>query len=182
MHCQVRALGVRLFRPIPHITTQAFPRPSSKPRGDISSVFPSLSGTIAPPLPLRFAAVKARLIVGHEDALGASWHELLSVLRQEKEEIKLIGSGAIPEIDYGDIGNVDKRTRFRDGLSKRGVAVVRGVVSEREALGWKELLKRYIKTNPGVRGRDITASMPRLRFLEHRLPTAHCFLVLISLF
>lgn len=138
------------------IATQTTSIPSSKPTGDISSVFPSLSGQTAKPLPPRFADLKARLKAGHEDALQASWYRLLAELRKEIEEVKTLGSAIIPEIEYGDIGNVEQRTRFRDGLRKRGVAVIRGVVSAREALGWKELLSRYIATNPGVKGRQST--------------------------
>ena len=74
-------------------------------------------------------------------------------MKRETEEIEALGSEVIPEIEYRDIGDLEKRTRFRDELRKRGIAVIRGVVSEKEALGWKELLKRYIKTNPDVRGR-----------------------------
>ena len=135
------------------IATQTTTNPSSKPTGDISSVFPSLSGQTAKSLPPRFADLKARLKAGHEDALQASWYRLLAELRKEIEELKMLGGAVIPEIEYGDIGNVEQRTRFRDGLRKRGVAVIRGVVSAREALGWKELLSRYIASNPGVKGR-----------------------------
>ena len=127
--------------------------PSSKSAGDISSVFPSLSDKVAPPLPPRFAALKTRLIAGHEDRLLASWHELLESLEREKEIIRARGSALIPEIEYGEIDDVQKRTKFRDSLKHRGVGVVRAVVSEREALDWKELLLRYIKTNPEVKGR-----------------------------
>lgn len=144
--------------------TQTTHQPS-KPTGDISSVFPSLSGVSAPPLPPRFAALKTRLVAGHEDALQAGWQELLHILKRETEEIEALGSAVIPEIEYRDIGDIEKRTTFRDGLRKRGVAVIRGVVSEKEALDWKELLKRYIKTNSDVRGRHMVVARLRLRLL-----------------
>lgn len=136
------------------IATQSASIQSPKPTGDISSVFPSLSGQTAKPLPPRFATLKSRLRAGHEDALQASWFRLLAELRKGIEEIRALRSEVIPEIEYGDIGNVEKRTRFRDGLRKRGVAVIRCVVSAREALGCKELLSRYIATNQGVKGRQ----------------------------
>ena len=138
-----------------HIATQTSTTPSSKAAGDISSVFPSLSDNIASPLPPRFAALKTRLIAGHEDRLQAGWHELLESLKKEKEIIRSWGSALIPEIEYRDIDDPQKRTKFRDSLRQRGVAVIRAVVSEREALDWKELLLRYIKTNPEVRGRSL---------------------------
>lgn len=127
---------------------------SSKPAGDISSVFPSLSGVDSPPLPPRFADLKRRLIQGHEDHVRDSWHRLLADLREEIDVIKALGSRVIPDIEFRDMHNIGKRTAFRDGLRKRGVGVIRGVVSEREALGWKELVKRYIQTNPSTKGRQ----------------------------
>ena len=123
-----------------------------KAAGDISSVFPSLSGIDNPPLPPRFADLKRRLKNGHEDGLRDSWHRLLADLQEEVEVIKALGSKVIPELEFRDIHNVEKRTNFRDGLRKRGVGLIRGVVSEREALGWKELVKRYIQTNPSTKG------------------------------
>ena len=127
---------------------------SSKPAGDISSVFPSLSRATSQPLPQRFADLKRRLIQGHEDKLRDSWQRLLADLLNETEVIKAVGARIVPELAFGDLNNVEKRTAFRDELHKRGVAIVRGVVSEQEALGWKELVKRYIQTNPSTKGKE----------------------------
>ncbi|KAL6713799.1 hypothetical protein ACLMJK_008291 [Lecanora helva] len=125
----------------------------SKASGDISSVFPSLQeGVTAQPLPARFAEVKKRLIEGHEEQVRESWHRLLAELRKETEIIKALGSNVIPEIAFKDMHNLEKRTKFRDELRERGIAVIRGVVPEREALGWKELLRRYIRDNPSTKG------------------------------
>lgn len=132
----------------------ALKTPSANTAGDISSVFPSLSGTAAPPLPARFAALKQRLIRGHEDAVRESWHRLLAELRHENEVIRAAGSSIVPEISFSDVkyNIIPKMTEFRDKLKKRGVAIIRGVVTEHEALGWKELVKRYILMNPSVTG------------------------------
>ena len=134
---------------MPHFSTQ-----STNTTGDISSVFPSLSGVAAPPLPPRFASLKQRLIKGHEDAVRESWRRLLEDLRRETEVIQSLGSSIVPEISYSDVkhNNIPKMTDFRDKLKKRGVAIIRGVVSEQEALGWKELVERYIQMNPSVTG------------------------------
>ena len=135
------------------VTTSTSTLPS-KPTGDISSVFPSLSGVQSPPLPPRFADLKRRLIQGHGDRVRDSWYRLLADLRSEIDSIKALGSKVIPELEFRDMHNMEKRTTFRDGLHKRGVGLIRGVVSEREALGWKELVKRYIQTNPSTKGRQ----------------------------
>ena len=85
-----------------------------------------------------------------------SWHRLLADLRHEIDIVKALGSKVIPELEFKDMHSMEKRTTFRDGLRKRGVGLIRGVVSEREALGWKELVKRYIQTNPSTKGKWIS--------------------------
>ncbi|KAL8671062.1 MAG: hypothetical protein Q9168_004433 [Polycauliona sp. 1 TL-2023] len=124
----------------------------SKSAGDISSVFPSLSGHAPDPLPPRFAEIKKRLIHSHEAQIQGSWNRLLGVLQGKREEIKSKGSSTVPEINFWDLEDARKRTEFRDALHQTGVAVIRGVVQEKEALGWKELVKRYIASNPTTKG------------------------------
>lgn len=125
---------------------------SPKPAGDISSVFPSLSGAVSPPLPSRFADLKSRLIRGHEDDLRSSWNRLLSELQKEIEVVKLLGSNIVPQISFADLDDYQKRLTFRNDLLRRGVAVIRQVVTEREALDWKELAKKDINSNPSIKG------------------------------
>ncbi len=136
-------------------TTISKPERTSKPAGDISSVFPSLSGAVSAPLPPRFADLKRQLVHGHEDQLRDSWQRLLATLREETEVIKALGSRVVPELSFRDLDNVEKRTTFRDELHNRGVAVIRGVVAEQEALGWKDLAKRYIQNNPATKGKAL---------------------------
>ena len=136
-------------------TTVSDSQRTSKPAGDISSVFPSLSGAASEPLPPRFAELKRRLIQGHEDEVKASWQRLLTDLRKETEVIKALGPRVVPELAFRDLNSVEKRTIFRDELRKRGVAVIRGVVTAQEALGWKELAQRHIGNNPSTKGKAI---------------------------
>ena len=136
-------------------TTTSKPERTAKLAGDISSVFPSLSGAVSAPLPPRFADLKRRLIHGHEDQLRDSWQRLLANIREEREVIKALGSKVVPELSFRDLDNVEKRTTFRDELHNRGVAVIRGVVAEQEALGWRELTKRYIQNNPATKGKEL---------------------------
>lgn len=146
--------GLRLFAK--QYATAPSPSPHTpKAAGDISAVFPSLRGGEANPLPLRFRDVKKRLVQGHEDRLQASWHILLAELRHDIEVIKAEGSSIIPEISFSDVkyNQIESMTTFRDKLKTRGVAIIRGVITEQEALGWKELLRRYIQTNPSTKGR-----------------------------
>jgi hypothetical protein len=64
----------------------------TKEAGDISSVFPSLSGKAPEPLPARFSDLKKRLVAGKETAIKASWQRLLNSLREEINKIKVEGS------------------------------------------------------------------------------------------
>ncbi len=152
-------------RPLAVNAKRSIASPSSlvhpfKDAGDISSVFPSLKpGTVSPPLPKRFAELKGRLIEGHEDRLRDSWYRLLADLRDENAVIKVLGSAVIPELNFWDMHDIEKRTRFRDQLRKRGVAVIRGVVTEQEALGWKKLIQKYIQTNASTKGRKQALSL-----------------------
>jgi hypothetical protein len=65
---------------------------SHKPSGDISAVFPSLSGKKPEPLPDRFRDLKLQHARGKEDPLKGSWQRLLASLKGEIAEIKAKGS------------------------------------------------------------------------------------------
>ncbi|KAL2400930.1 hypothetical protein ABEF95_001834 [Exophiala dermatitidis] len=119
----------------------------TKEAGDISSVFPSLSGKKPDPLPPRFAELKKSLIRGNEEALTDSWHRLLSSLKREIEEIRSEGSDIIPSIEYRDVvaGTVPKEKL--DALRHRGTAVIRNVLPQREALDLKQQAREYIAAN-----------------------------------
>lgn len=122
----------------------------SKKEGDISSVFASLSGSEAEQLPQRFAAIKQKLSHGREEALKNGWDRLLSALRREVEIVKESGRAIIPELSFDDIDNAPEQ--FKKGFKKRGVAVIRGVVPEEEALGYKADVQKYIQNNPTTKG------------------------------
>lgn len=119
---------------------------TQKRAGDISDAFVSLSGQAFKPLPPKYADLKLQLLKGNEQAIRDSWERLLAHLRQEVPVIKELGSRIVPEIAYQDIDNPSEH--FRAELKKRGVAIIRGVVSEEQALQWKADLRAYIKANP----------------------------------
>jgi hypothetical protein len=123
---------------------------AQKRAGDISHAFVSLSGQRFKPLSPEYAELKRRLIHGRENEIRESWERLLRELREEIPHLVALGSKAIPEISFKDID--DAPETFNEELKKRGVAVVRDVIDEQEALGWKEDLKAYIKANPQTKG------------------------------
>lgn len=134
----------------------------SRKEGDISSVFSSLNGLEQKPLPQRFAELKKRLISGNEDAVRHAWNALLPQLRSEIEEIKSKGPAIVPELDFKDIHQPNSQAEFSQRLKKTGVAVIRGVVSEEEALGWKAEIREYIKQNPQTKGCSLPFSIPNI--------------------
>ncbi|KAK0977225.1 hypothetical protein LTR91_013379 [Friedmanniomyces endolithicus] len=120
--------------------------PSQRPEGDISDAFASLSGMDFKPLEPRFAEIKRQLISGKGEALYSSWVRLLASLREEIPLIARLGSKVIPVIDFKDIDNASPK--FRAEHKKRGVAVIRNVISRHEALDMKQELRGYIAANP----------------------------------
>ena len=82
---------------LPNVVSTVLKRAAStmettKAVGDISSVFPSLSGKKPDPLPARYSELKRTRIYGKEAAVQESWLRLQESLRQEIEEIKQRGS------------------------------------------------------------------------------------------
>lgn len=64
---------------------------SSRPTGDISLMFPSLSGKRVNPLPQRMADLKSHYLKENRDAIQISWNRLLASLREEVELVKSKG-------------------------------------------------------------------------------------------
>ncbi|ROT42357.1 DUF1479-domain-containing protein [Sodiomyces alkalinus F11] len=123
-----------------------------KKDGDISSVFRSLSGgSHAESLPPRFADVKRSLLARaqNRDVLYASWNRLLQRLQEDIRIIRDKRPTIIPEIQFSDL---DKPSSdFSKAFKKRGVAVIRNVVPEKEARSYKEDAEKYIAANPSTR-------------------------------
>ncbi|KAI9053635.1 hypothetical protein LZ554_002589 [Drepanopeziza brunnea f. sp. 'monogermtubi'] len=120
----------------------------SKAAGDISSVFPSLSGVVPPPLPERFAEIKRKLIEGNEERVTESWGRLLGQLEIETEIVRRNGPGIIPQIEFEDLKTAPEH--FVKETKKRGVAVIRGVVPEVEARNYKTEIEEYVTKNPST--------------------------------
>lgn len=126
--------------------------PSTKREGDISDSFASLSRLENEPLPDQFRVLKASLVQGHEEAIKASWDRLLERLKVENDIVAEQGSKVIPEIRFDHLDE-DLRNN-REEIKKRGAAVIRGVVPEDEARGYKFELEDYIRKNPQTKGEN----------------------------
>lgn len=121
-----------------------------KKEGTIADAFASLSGQKFEALEPRFAAVKAELIKGNEEAVVESWKRLLLRLQGEVKTIQQVGSSVVPQIQFSDIDNPSEH--FSSEYRKRGCAVVKGAIPKEEVLQMKEELKDYIKANPSTKG------------------------------
>ncbi|UJR08036.1 hypothetical protein I4U23_012313 [Adineta vaga] len=120
---------------------------STKPEGDVSSVFASLSGDdMNKPLEPRFAQLKKQIVQDHEEQVRDSWFRLLVALKREIAVIRNSKQSIIPEVNFNDIHNLSEN--IRNDIRTRGVMVVRGVLSEAFALKLKADVKNYIKQNP----------------------------------
>lgn len=131
--------ALRLVSTSHHPIRHAASTTGQKREGDISDAFASLSGMQFEKLPPRFAEIKSQLIAGHEEALYESWNRLLASLREEIPIIADKGPKVIPEIDYSEIDNASEE--FRAEHKKRGVAVIRNVIPEQQALAMKKDLR-----------------------------------------
>jgi hypothetical protein len=65
---------------------------TTRPAGDISSVFPSLSGKKADVLPPRFADLKVHYLKQNQGSIQESWARLLPSLHGEVDEVKAKGT------------------------------------------------------------------------------------------
>jgi len=138
---------------------------ATRKEGDISSVFVSLSGVTPDPLPQRFADIKRQLIQGSESAVTASWKRLLEQLAVENQIVKQKGPDIIPSIQFRDLQNPSQD--FISDIKKRGVAVIRGVVPEDEARGYKNEVEDYVKLNPWTKGNTTSSWTSCLIFTYH---------------
>lgn len=144
--------GRRVLHSLQKTSQQSFRNAATsaqKREGDISDAFASLSGLTFKPLEPRFADLKAQLIAGNEEALYDSWNRLLASLREEIPLIAEKGPKIVPEIDFKDIDNASGE--FKAEHRKRGVAVIRNVVPEQEALAMKKDLRVYLEANPSTK-------------------------------
>ncbi|RUS22509.1 hypothetical protein BC937DRAFT_88667, partial [Endogone sp. FLAS-F59071] len=129
-----------------------FAQPSSprgaKAPGDISSVFVQLGAT-AEPLPPRFTHLKKLISPGDPVVLASAWNRLIAQFENEILEIEREGPNIVPQIDFAAVQK--NGGRFPEDMAaqvrKRGCVVIRGVVTEEQALAWKQDTNNYIASH-----------------------------------
>lgn len=124
----------------------------NRAEGSFENAFASLSSETKE-LPPRFKELKLQLIRNNEDAILASWHRLLEVITSSTiPRIKNLGQKAIPSVDFSAIKDGRLPDYARSELKAAGVIIVRGIVTEKQALDWKADVREYIANNPQTRG------------------------------
>jgi hypothetical protein len=76
---------------------------------------------------------------------------LLKALARENEIVAEQGPAVIPQIEYKNLENPSDH--FLSQVEKRGVAVVRGVIPDDEARGYKTEVEEYVTANPWTKGK-----------------------------
>lgn len=123
----------------------------SKPEGDISSVFASLSGDeMNRPLDKRFEKLKEELIRGHENEVERSWTRLLSSLKSEISSMDRLKASIIPQFNLNQLSDLSDDQR--ETIRKRGVVLIRSVLKMEDSLDLKARTQEYIKKNPQSKG------------------------------
>lgn len=140
-----------------------------KREGDISDSFASLSGVKDEPLPDQFRKLKLSLVEGREEKIKASWHRLLQRLEIENDVIAELGSKVIPEVRFDNLE--DDLSQNRDAIKKRGAAVIRGVIPEKQARQYKFDLEEYVRKNPQTKGQFTYCAISAGNHTGH-IPTA----------
>jgi hypothetical protein len=146
---------------------------TQKREGSIADAFVSLSEQQFKPIDQKYADIKGRLIKGREDAITTSWERLLKHIRTQLPVITALGSNMIPQIDFADLSRAP--SSFQESYKSTGVAVIRNVIPEAEALEYKSQLRDYIGKNPSTKAFpqdnpqvfELYWSAPQLRARAH---------------
>jgi hypothetical protein len=120
----------------------------------------------------RFTALKESLTSGKEPAISASWQRLLTRLPEEIDAVSSLGSDAVPIISFKDTSKPEQADCFLRDLRRRGVGIIRNVVSKDTALAWSRETDEYLKQSSQPRSRykhsqDVYWSPAQVRARAH---------------
>lgn len=119
-------------------------------RGDISSFFSSLGEDGKPPeLPEVYAKIKKSLV---KDPTGIreSWLRLKELLKKAIEEIEEKGISIIPTVEYSELDSLTDEKLAE--IKNRGTLVVKNVIPQSTAEGYKSEVLKYVEENPHTNG------------------------------
>ncbi|PPQ72790.1 hypothetical protein CVT26_003319, partial [Gymnopilus dilepis] len=104
-------------------------------------------------LPARFADIKAEIAATYpnfEQNAIRSWGEILQELNEVTKVIKAEGVNYIPQVKFADLDKLSPEEIAK--IKRRGTVVIKDIVPDEQAAGWKEELREFVKVNPDVDG------------------------------
>ncbi|KAH8091349.1 DUF1479-domain-containing protein [Cristinia sonorae] len=99
--------------------------------------------------PPRFVKIKeeiASLFPEFQQRITTAWFDLLSELDQGTAEISKQGSNIVPQVEFSQLSNLSAAET--ENIRRRGCVVIRNVVDDVEAEGWRDDLQELVKSNP----------------------------------
>ncbi|KZT20478.1 DUF1479-domain-containing protein [Neolentinus lepideus HHB14362 ss-1] len=105
------------------------------------------------PMPPRFVELKYEIAKSYPDfqkRATEAWARLLLSLALSTQQIAKEGTNIVPQVDFKDLKLLEEDTL--NNIKRRGCVVIRNVVDDAEATGWKKALEEYVATNPDVPG------------------------------
>ncbi|OJA12424.1 hypothetical protein AZE42_03385 [Rhizopogon vesiculosus] len=105
------------------------------------------------PWPERFIDLKRQIVQAtpdYEQRLTECWKDILQELDKRTTEIAQAGSDYIPQVKYEDLATLSAEQI--DIIRRKGTVVIKDVVDDSEALGWKAALEDFVQANPHVKG------------------------------
>ncbi|KAF9266404.1 DUF1479-domain-containing protein [Marasmius fiardii PR-910] len=80
-----------------------------------------------------------------------AWHEIISELAKTAETIANTGTAYIPQVDFSELRTLS--TEKVEEIKRKGSVVIKNVVDDAQAAGWKASLEEFVKANPtGIDG------------------------------
>ncbi|KAJ6553578.1 hypothetical protein DFH09DRAFT_1166934 [Mycena vulgaris] len=104
-------------------------------------------------MPPRFVEIKRAIAAQNpnfEQNLRKAWTEVLAELEQVTKAIAKEGSAYIPQVSFADLDKLSE-AQIAD-IKRKGTVVIKDVVDDAQAQGWKDSLEEFIKANPQVEG------------------------------
>lgn len=124
-----------------------------KPKGDISSVFSHLGGkeTILDPALLQ---LKKEIAPKDPAILNRAYQRLMDSFANETPNVKAKGSSIVPQVTFEEIqaNNGQFPPAIAAQIKNCGCVVIRNVIPELEARGYKDQIKQYIARHAGEIG------------------------------
>ncbi|KAH9945206.1 uncharacterized protein BXZ73DRAFT_86740 [Epithele typhae] len=101
------------------------------------------------PCPPRMADLKKEIAASYPDfeaGVTRAWGEILVELEKTTKEIASQGSQGVPEVGFGELGNLTPE-RVAE-IRRKGCVVIHDVVNDEEARTWQAWLRDYVSKNP----------------------------------